>query len=623
MVYHEHDNNDISNAAGTDNVIHGSSESSGVNKSMDTLINNDEQTGSDSMTNKRKMNDPSENGDKDKKVHKKKLRRLMESPGFELVWENPKRSKALSVLLIRDMIVHIFNDSEHLSWIKFRKSSEIKKVVVCLVSGLTRQDFLGGEKQDLGKHYVPLKDIPKRDDLSFFHENFEHLIKTVAPGDKESLFLEIYALTSVPLSKKEKRVLAAEETNAKITILDLVLKKDELLQFDYPIHSQFLDNDKDKESFNDPCADYVETVEFDHEGSRIFSLDCEFCKSATQKVLTRASLVNFEGEVVLDTFVKPDEEIIDYVTKFSGITPELLEGVLTTIDDVRNKLLSIISSLDVLIGHSLESDLNILKIRHPTIVDTALCYDHTRGPPLKPSLKWLSKKYLQRDIQQGEATGSGHSSVEDAKAALDLIKLKIHEGMSFGKNVNEIPLFQKINKPEENKINSLMVDYYHVPGKFGKEDKNHHTRIQSDDDAETVRIVKENVGNYDLIISRLRSLQLDRKSQKGTSNDVSDSSADSKVQASPYKALNTNLTEIYNSLPENTAFVVSTCLERTQEIDEMIKVKRNFQKLEREGVDLASLPKEQCWDFNKSVQLQQQIGIARETMCFLSIKQNR
>ncbi|CCE85493.1 Piso0_005090 [Millerozyma farinosa CBS 7064] len=620
MVYKEHENSSISNTSGADQAIGGSPQSTSFHKSMDTSINNDESTEADSMTNKRKMNDSSENGDKDKKIHKKKLRRLMESPGFELVWENPKRSKALSVSSIRDMIVHIFNDSEHLSWIKFRKSSEIKKVVVCLVSGLTRQDFLDGEKQDLGKHYVPLKDIPKSNDLSFFHENFEHLIKTIAPGDKESLFSEIYALTSVPLSKKEKRVLAAEECNNKITILGLVLKKDELLQFDYPIHSKFLDKSND-ESYNDPCADYVETVNFDHDGSRIFSLDCEFCKSATQKVLTRASLVNFEGEVVFDTFVKPDEEIIDYVTKFSGITPELLEGVSTTLEDVRNKLLSIISSSDVLIGHSLESDLNILKIKHPTIVDTALCYDHTRGPPSKPSLKWLSKKYLQRDIQQGETTGSGHSSVEDAKAALDLIKLKIQEGMSFGKNVNEIPLFQKINKPEENTVSSLMVDYFHVPGKFGKEDKNHHTRIQSDDDAETVKIVKENVGNYDLIISRLRSLQLDKKSQKDTLN--GDTTTDSSPEASSYKTLNSNLTEIYNSLPENTAFIVSTCSERTQEIDEMIKVKRNFQKLEREGGNLASLPKEQCWDFNKSVQLQQQIGSARETMCFLSIKQNR
>lgn len=620
MVNHEYGNNGISNIVGVDSVTDNISESNCVHKSTHTLINNDEKMESISMTNKRKMNDPPKIGDTDKKIHKKKLRRLMENPSFELVWDNPKRSKALGLLLIRDMIVHIFNDSEHLSWIKFRKLSEIKKVVVCLVSGLTRQDLMGDEKQDLGKHYIPLKDVPKRDDLSFFHTNFEYLIKTIAPGDKESLFLEMYALTSVPLSKKEKRVLATEESNTKITVLDLVLKKDELSQFDYPIHSKLLANDKDKHLYNDQWMDYVETMEFDHDGSRIFSLDCEFCKSATKKVLTRASLVNFDGEVVLDTFVKPDEEIIDYVTKFSGITPELLEGVLTTIEDVRNKILSIVSSLDVLIGHSLESDLNILKIKHPTIVDTALCYDHTRGPPLKPSLKWLSKKYLQRDIQQGEANGSGHSSVEDAKAALDLIKLKIHEGMSFGKNVNEIPLFQKINKPEENKVSSLMVDYYHVPGKSGKEDKNHHTRIQSDDDSETVRAVKENVGKYDLIISRLRSLHLYKHSQKHASN--GDSSTDSKNEISPYAALNNHLTEIYNSLPENTVFVISTCLERTQEIDEMIRIKRNFQKLEREGGDLASLSKEQCWDFNKSMQLQQLIGVARETMCFLSIKQN-
>ena len=41
--------------------------------------------------------------------------------------------------------------------------------------------------------------------------------------------------------------------------------------------------------------------------------------------LARVSIVNYYGEVILNKFVKPTREITDYRTRFSGITPELLE----------------------------------------------------------------------------------------------------------------------------------------------------------------------------------------------------------------------------------------------------------------------------------------------------------
>src|ERR1700694_2020514 len=57
---------------------------------------------------------------------------------------------------------------------------------------------------------------------------------------------------------------------------------------------------------------------------------------------------------------------------------------------------------------------------HPWVIDTALIYQHPRGPPFKPSLKWLAQKWLQKEIQtphpvvDGEAIG-GHDSEEDAR----------------------------------------------------------------------------------------------------------------------------------------------------------------------------------------------------------------
>lgn len=82
----------------------------------------------------------------------------------------------------------------------------------------------------------------------------------------------------------------------------------------------------------------------------------------------------------------------------------------------------------ILLGHSLECDLNVLRIRHPLCIDTALIYKHPRGPPFKPGLKWLAQKWLQRDIQVGE---NGHDSEEDALACVDLLKMKLANGESL------------------------------------------------------------------------------------------------------------------------------------------------------------------------------------------------
>ena len=43
-----------------------------------------------------------------------------------------------------------------------------------------------------------------------------------------------------------------------------------------------------------------------------------------------------------------------------------------------------------------------------------------QGPPFRPKLRLLAERFLNRKIQ-----GGAHDSIEDARAALDLAKLKI------------------------------------------------------------------------------------------------------------------------------------------------------------------------------------------------------
>lgn len=107
----------------------------------------------------------------------------------------------------------------------------------------------------------------------------------------------------------------------------------------------------------------------------------------------------------------------------------MLKDVTTTLADIQKRLLELVTPQTILVGHSLDSDLRALKLTHPFIVDSAIVFPHVMGPPRKNGLSWLSKKYLHREIQKGT---TGHDSAEDARAALDLVKLKCERGPGFG-----------------------------------------------------------------------------------------------------------------------------------------------------------------------------------------------
>ena len=119
------------------------------------------------------------------------------------------------------------------------------------------------------------------------------------------------------------------------------------------------------------------------------------------------------------------------LSSYSGMTPAKLDPVTTTLSDIQQRLLSLLTPTTILVGHSLDADLAAIKISHPFIVDTSILYPHPRGPPLKSSLKWLAQKYLSRAIQQGHGA-TGHDSIEDARAALDLVKVKCEKGPEWG-----------------------------------------------------------------------------------------------------------------------------------------------------------------------------------------------
>ncbi|XP_076237746.1 uncharacterized protein LOC143181256 isoform X2 [Calliopsis andreniformis] len=171
---------------------------------------------------------------------------------------------------------------------------------------------------------------------------------------------------------------------------------------------------------------YVRTLPKDMlvEEQGVYALDCEMSYTTQGLELTRITVIDDDCNVVYETLVKPQNAIIDYNTRFSGITEESMKDVTTTLLDVQATLLTMFSEKTILVGHSLESDFKALRLLHDTVVDTSVMFPHKNGYPQKRALKNLCSEYLRKLIQNDVG---GHDSKEDAVACMELILWKAKE----------------------------------------------------------------------------------------------------------------------------------------------------------------------------------------------------
>lgn len=141
--------------------------------------------------------------------------------------------------------------------------------------------------------------------------------------------------------------------------------------------------------------------------------------------VARVVLVDWDGKVLFDEYIKQTQAVTDFRTFISGIKPEHLSEATLSFRDARKQILSILYGR-FLIGHGLKNDLKALGISHPwwLIRDTAryepfmqtLDDDQTLWPR---KLKDLSLEVLGKDIQ---TYGKPHCPCEDAMAAMNLYK---------------------------------------------------------------------------------------------------------------------------------------------------------------------------------------------------------
>ncbi|XP_062852456.1 RNA exonuclease 1 homolog [Trichomycterus rosablanca] len=156
----------------------------------------------------------------------------------------------------------------------------------------------------------------------------------------------------------------------------------------------------------------------------IYAIDTEMCYTTQGLELVRVTMVNSSLQVIYDMFVKPNNEVIDYNTRFSGISEDDVKNSSSSLQDVQAVLLSFISEGTILVGHCLETDLCAIKLIHSAVVDTSVVFPHRLGPPHKRDLRSLTAEYLRKIIQEDVER---HDTREDATACMELMLWKVKE----------------------------------------------------------------------------------------------------------------------------------------------------------------------------------------------------
>ncbi|KIW07941.1 uncharacterized protein PV09_01845 [Verruconis gallopava] len=550
----------------------------------------------------------------------------------------------------------------------------------------------GSESTPKRVHLSPDDYYPKKLDVAIlpatlrpFADMFTHIWPVKAPGDdkyaKIHSPLQSMLLTPLPKSKDEKKkkgpsLAKSNDFVEKLTpITEFIASAQELESSDYVLHPALCETEAAKASLVELRRSTMQSTEHgwidtatgardapeqqasadDVTGGRhVIAIDCEMCKTGDEQLeLTRISVLDWDGNIVLDELVKPEAPITDYLTQYSGITEEMLAPVTTRLTDIQKRLQEVIKPSTIIIGHSLDGDFKALRMTHPHIVDTAIIYPHPRGPPLKSSLKWLAQKYLGREIQKSHGT-TGHDSVEDAKAVLDLVKQKCQKGHSWGTNEassesifnrikrSPVPKIFRKNPGEEEFRSSAVVDWGNPTRGLGA---NADVIRGCENDSEVAEQVKRLLVSddneaatkgVDFIWARFREVEAVRgwweKSKTSDNNEMRQQAlaryslteeevraAQPNLQALSQAVANTvkHLSAIYEALPPCTAFIVYSGHGDPREVFRMQALHQQFRDEYRtKKWDQLSVK----WTDVEEQQMRRACKKAREGLGFITVK---
>ncbi|KAG6861476.1 hypothetical protein C0995_016255 [Termitomyces sp. Mi166 len=600
---------------------------------------------------------------KQKKTKKAEMKLDTTQPRF--MYNNAEitqRNHAVGIDEIRQLVVHIIADAPPPNWLRIENTPLIQKVVALLIPGLTSEVLslppIPTSATVNPNIPIPIPLLPRTPDASpppnvpFIAATFSHACPIRAPGDQYRMHSVLGAFFQGPVSGEERNKRAMLKSFSEMTKNQdpeqYLLTLEQMIENEYPIPSYMAD------VFEKPVG-WLETPEpvkpnflLPEKGkekpkAKIYAIDCEMCMTEDGKELARVSIIDYYTQkVVYDQLVKPAKPVIDYLTRWSGITSEALAPVTTTLAQVQEHVMRLLSPppknpfstsppppspTPILLGHSLESDLKALKICHPRCVDTALMYHHPRGRPLKPGLAWLTKKWCGREIQtRGDG---GHDPEEDARACISLLQKKLESGHGFGEYKTDMEsIFERMARSSRRaggpvgSIRSAVVDHGNPSVMHGHKAT---TSLGCTSDAEILKSLLEVIPSHEFAFGRFMALA----DVMGWTTPKSSPDAPPPLPFEPptpeilkpiFETLNTQLKTLHAALPPRTALVIFTGHSDPRRMTQLSARKALFDNALRSGKKPEELGPDLRWTSSDMRDLEGAVELAKRGLLFLGIK---
>ncbi|CZR60604.1 related to RNA EXonuclease [Phialocephala subalpina] len=160
------------------------------------------------------------------------------------------------------------------------------------------------------------------------------------------------------------------------------------------------------------------------------TLDCEMAevKGLRSEVILICAVDYFTGAVLLNSLVSPGETIRDWRTEIHGITSSAMdwaisqERALAGWKEAREELWKLIDQNTILVGHALQHDLDVLRMVHTRVVDSAILARNAVGTYNRQwGLQKLCKELLGFEIRSNK--GGVHDCLEDVLATREVVLL--------------------------------------------------------------------------------------------------------------------------------------------------------------------------------------------------------
>lgn len=344
-------------------------------------------------------------------------------------------------------------------WCQLEKYNKVSHTVVFVVEGLSSYHFMAYESM-----------------FPHIANNLKYRLEVITPAVYGASIIEELAAVPLTGTQSDKLIRRYGSVETALQTNGSVIK---LLRSVFPMHSASNDV-KNERDINLPSTDkfcrtklllslsqmveenypvplkgilaerygsYLLTRDIYEEAtatSPMFGLDCEMCMTTSGNLeLARITIVDESMKIIYDSLVKPENAITNYLTRYSGITEEMLNNVTITLHDVQQTLRTLLPADAILVGQSLNSDFRTLKMMHPYIIDTSVIFNLTGDRFRKTKLQILAREFLGESIQDSRA---GHCSAEDSKASMKLVQLKLANSVDYG---DAVLLGDRIRMEEE------------------------------------------------------------------------------------------------------------------------------------------------------------------------------